>query len=218
MTQHVEEPEAKKLKMDSIRAASSTIYVPAEGVFRAATPPLVEGVATSSPQPSPAGRITPTKIPVKVEESEPVHFARTPSCEPPNVALIPEVNTSLLSLLGDPQSPVTTAQPGSPTPETPLQTFHTISTTTRIPLADCVDNTPKPKMKPLFSGNENTPLAPTMTREQALAQIAERRGRARSLAQGTLTPRKQMVEGGVRRDISAPAVRSGNPRGRSQVR
>jgi hypothetical protein len=53
----------------------------------------------------------------------------------------------------------------------------------------------------------NPAMTPTMTREQALAQIRERRGRARSVAQGTATPRKQMTEGaGPRRDISAPTA------------
>lgn len=66
----------------------------------------------------------------------------------------------------------------------------------------------------------NPALTPTMTREQALAQIRERRGRARSAAaaQGsttaaaaaTTTPRRQMVVGLVeRRDVSAPAGRVG---------
>jgi hypothetical protein len=215
-SQHEEEPEAKKLKMDSIRAASSAIYIPAEGVFRAATPVQEPISATSKAD------TTPVKTPAsKPQTEEPQSYARTPSCEPPNTALVPDINTSLLSLLGSPRSPTSTTSPTSPThhidtPSTPLQTFHTISTTTRIPLAGGSDETPKPKL--VANGNENTPLAPTMTREQALAQIAERRGRARSLAQGTLTPRKQMVDGGVRRDISAPAIRSGNVRGRSQVR
>ncbi|KKY18823.1 hypothetical protein UCDDS831_g05763 [Diplodia seriata] len=42
-------------------------------------------------------------------------------------------------------------------------------------------------------------------REAALEQIQERRKRARSVAEGRATPRRQMVEGtGVRRDVSAP--------------
>ena len=59
----------------------------------------------------------------------------------------------------------------------------------------------------------NPALTPTMTREQALAQIRERRGRARSIAQGAVTPRKQMVRGlsGERRDVSAPTGRVGAP-------
>ena len=55
----------------------------------------------------------------------------------------------------------------------------------------------------------NPALTPTMSREQALAQIRERRGRARSAAQGAVTPRKQMVQGVERRDVSAPTGRVG---------
>lgn len=46
----------------------------------------------------------------------------------------------------------------------------------------------------------------TMTREEALEQIRHRRERAKSFTAGTLTPRRQMVEGAAKRDISAPAV------------
>ncbi|CAG8953478.1 hypothetical protein HYFRA_00010228 [Hymenoscyphus fraxineus] len=94
---------------------------------------------------------------------------------------------------------------------TVIKTFHTISTTTRIPLAGTPDLTPLP-VNPAHQD-----LTPTMSREEALAQIRERRGRAKSLAQNILTPKKKMVEGIERRDISAPAVRS-VPRSRSQAR
>lgn len=51
----------------------------------------------------------------------------------------------------------------------------------------------------------------TLDREAALAQIRERRGRARSVAIGQATPRKQMLEGvNGRRDISAPALNAWN--------
>lgn len=61
------------------------------------------------------------------------------------------------------------------------------TTTTTVPLAE------------VFS-------PPTMTREEALEQIRHRRERAKSFTAGTLTPRRQMVEGAAKRDISAPAV------------
>jgi hypothetical protein len=104
-----------------------------------------------------------------------------------------------------------TEEPGF-TPS-PIQTFHTISTTTKIPLAApaSVDVTH------LDASSAVDVLSPTMSREEALAQIRERRGRARSLAQGTLTPRKPILDGTVlseRRDCSAPTVRSGAVRGR----
>jgi hypothetical protein len=178
-------------------------------------------------------------------DSETRRYARTPSCEPPAPAVICDANTSLLSLLDAPQSatePDFIASFNIPTmadakqikedvetdegevPEeevddeadtTIVQTFHTISTTTKIPLANAPDLTPQTALPADLS---NPALSPTMSREEALAQIRERRGRARSLAQGTMTPRKQMVEGTSRRDISAPAIRSGNVRGRCQVR
>ncbi|PSR78406.1 hypothetical protein BD289DRAFT_463311 [Coniella lustricola] len=53
----------------------------------------------------------------------------------------------------------------------------------------------------------NPALTPTMTREQALAQIRERRGRARS--GGVATQRKPRVHGMERRDMSAPVRRKG---------
>ena len=47
----------------------------------------------------------------------------------------------------------------------------------------------------------------TLDRERALELIRQRRGRARSVAMGHATPGKQMVEGVVRRDISAPTLK-----------
>ncbi|KAM7206433.1 hypothetical protein V8F20_002782 [Naviculisporaceae sp. PSN 640] len=77
-----------------------------------------------------------------------------------------------------------------------------------------------PGEKPSFDVN-NPALTPTMTREEALAQIRERRGRARSVGRpaangaataapekpvAAVTPRRQMIEGLERRDVSAPAA------------
>lgn len=94
----------------------------------------------------------------------------------------------------------------------------TTTTTTTVPLREDHESVdPReyaqsgrktPSRDPSFDVN-NPALTPTMTREQALAQIRERRGRARSAAQGAATPRKQMVAGnGERRDVSAPAGRA----------
>jgi hypothetical protein len=219
---------------------SSTIFIPAEGVFRTVSPAPEE-----SPWISPAKKSVPifqdtyTPLEPQAKKSvplfqdptprEPQSYARTPSCEPPAEALQTSINTSLLSLLDAPLSPTRTEESESEDNTTVIQTtsedqtetisviqtFHTISTTTRIPLANPPDLTP-PTVLP---ASLDPALSPTMSREEALAMIRERRGRARSLAQGTLTPRKQMVEGtGSRRDISAPAIRSGGVRGRSQAR
>ncbi|KAL3424177.1 hypothetical protein PVAG01_03458 [Phlyctema vagabunda] len=205
------------------------IFIPAEGIFKAV--PLPEN-SLSSPTKKAIDR-----SPSSEREGGRELHARTPSCEPPSLAIIQDINTraSLQSLFDAPQGPVYPSQPltndeniisdesegttfnpsekfGNLTP-----TFHTISTTTRIPLADPADLDSKTILKPTRPDFDS--FNPTMTREEALARIQERRGRARSLAQGTMTPRKQMVEGGgARRDISAPAFRSGKERGRPQVR
>jgi hypothetical protein len=101
--------------------------------------------------------------------------------------------------------------------------FYTVTTTTTVPLREKRNVDPREYMANGRRSNQRTPsfdvnnpaLTPTMTREQALAQIRERRGRARSAAQGAMTPRKQMVSGGgERRDVSAPTARAVS-RGRS---
>lgn len=159
---------------------------------------------------------------------------RTPSCEPPSAA-IQGPNASLLLLLdtsSESNLPETSARPAAHSQSTypsglqishklPQSTsqFRSHTYTTTIPLADASDDAPKAVLLSVKDGELDTALSPTMTRAEALAQIRERRGRARSLAQGTMTPRKQMVEGaGIRRDISAPAIRGESARGRSQVR
>ncbi|PNY29956.1 Uncharacterized protein TCAP_00117 [Tolypocladium capitatum] len=53
----------------------------------------------------------------------------------------------------------------------------------------------------------NPALTPTMTREQALAKIRERRGRVRSVAQAAATPRRG-AKGSDRREVSAPTVKT----------
>ena len=79
-----------------------------------------------------------------------------------------------------------------PLPITPQRTISYTRTTT-VPLKDGVAFTPAPA----------TPGG--ISREDALEQIRQRRGRARSIAAGNGTPRKKMVEiGELRRDISAP--------------
>jgi hypothetical protein len=92
--------------------------------------------------------------------------------------------------------------------------FYTVTTTTTVPVHDDkVRNsasfnerlrTPSHNSTGTTFDMSNPALTPTMTREQALAKIRERRGRARSMAQGAMTPSRRMVEGIERRDMSAP--------------
>ncbi|GAB7360010.1 hypothetical protein MBLNU230_g7535t1 [Neophaeotheca triangularis] len=107
------------------------------------------------------------------------------------------------------------------TSQRPHHSIRTITTTTTIPTHF---NTPSHKPPPisLTNGNEQEnidpdPSAPQQQQQQqqgfdraaALAAIQYRRGRAKSIADGHLTPRKQMMEGAnlkERRDVSAPAL------------
>lgn len=118
----------------------------------------------------------------------------------------------------EPESPERKEARESYRPHTSAASYTiTTTTTTSIPLKEEENVDPRnyaksgrrnPNRDPSFDVN-NPALTPTMTREQALAQIRERRGRARSAAQGAATPRKQMVAGGgERRDVSAPAGRA----------
>ncbi|KAK3704998.1 hypothetical protein LTR37_013515 [Vermiconidia calcicola] len=102
------------------------------------------------------------------------------------------------------------------TPVRPHALVRTVTTTTTIPM----HFTPVSKhLPPVFDPEdaENIPptsnatlpdgTQPTFDRAAALAAIEYRRGRAKSIANGQATPRKQMMEGiKGRRDISAPAL------------
>ena len=121
-------------------------------------------------------------------------------------------------------------QPHETTPFRPQPSIRTVTTTTTVPM----HFTPvsKPKSTQFTNPAEDAenippsttdPSAPTFDRAAALAAIEYRRGRAKSLANGQATPRKQMMEGvgpGGRRDISAPALgqKSGNAGAGSAVK
>ncbi|KAI5864390.1 hypothetical protein GGS23DRAFT_497360 [Durotheca rogersii] len=103
------------------------------------------------------------------------------------------------------------------------------TTTTTVPVRDSgASNTSNTSgggsRTPSFDVN-NPAMTPTMTREQALAQIKERRGRARSAAQQhpgghgssgsgstATTPKRHGSGTGERRDVSAPAGRAAKAR------
>lgn len=96
-----------------------------------------------------------------------------------------------------------------------LYNSHTSTVTTKVPIRDeeiqrsSTASFNEKLRTPSNSSNasfdtKNPALTPTMTREEALAKIRERRGRARSAANGAATPSKKMIQGKDRRDMSAP--------------
>lgn len=116
------------------------------------------------------------------------------------------------------EDPVTSRESLEPRPHTSTATYATV--TTRIPVQDegtMASSTSSigRKLHTPTSGNKasfdttNPALTPTMTREQALAKIRERRGRARSVENGKATPHKKMLQGKERRDMSAPTAKAG---------
>ena len=161
-------------------AESLIQFSPTSGTFRAAQ---ISSIPSSPRESSPTHEIPQT--PTALLRFSP-QFPTTMTIPIP----LPEETTPLAP------SPPKLRFPTTPRP-LPVPPPHTTQvsnvTTTFVPLA--VAESPAPF----------TPSA-TMTREEALEQIRQRRGRARSIAAGHTTPRKQMIDlGGLRRDISAPA-------------
>lgn len=180
------------------------------------TPVLEEEELPQAPHPTPAVDQQTNETMVHDESTL---EAQTEELEDANEPT--EASTATTVPLKD--SPPSTPPRVQQTPEEEVPCPHsvrTVTTTTRIPM----HFTPvsKPAMMP-HSERENCPpesqsddcaveetsSALPFDREAALAAIAYRRGRARSIANGTLTPRKQMLEGvniNGRRDISAPVI------------
>ncbi|RDA94795.1 hypothetical protein CP533_4261, partial [Ophiocordyceps camponoti-saundersi (nom. inval.)] len=192
--QQEEKKKNKKKKQQPGRR--STIFCPIEGIFRTVT-----DQADEEEQPEPDRK-----------------YARTPSVEPPSFAL---QRSSLESLLEAPQQPAQIRRVPSTEPIRRPHTSTAITTTTKIPLRDESDERPSSSLLPLgprtpsslTTNNTNTTfdranpaLTPTMTREQALAKIRERRGRVRSAAAAAAAATPNRL--GDRRHMSAPTPTS----------
>ena len=130
--------------------------------------------------------------PSKPSSSPPTEKAPEPSTQAsqstPQATDLPSLHTSPVQ----PTPSFTFPHTPRPHPIPPPRTISYTKTVT-IPLKDDLPFAPAPA----------TPGG--ISREDALEQIRQRRGRARSIAAGNGTPRKRMVEvGELRRDISAP--------------
>ncbi|PHH83849.1 hypothetical protein CDD82_41 [Ophiocordyceps australis] len=174
----------------------STIFLPQQGIFRTVVDP---------------------------DEPDAAHprHARTPSADPPALALALQSRSSLQSLLNAPHGAAShpTPLPTRPDPvalsQSPDMRPHSSATlytvTTTVPLradgqaadSSFADKLRTPSANSAVSFDLHNPaLTPTMTREEALAKIRERRGRVRS-AQNAATPAKP-ARGCNRREVSAP--------------
>ncbi|KAF2216263.1 hypothetical protein CERZMDRAFT_93559 [Cercospora zeae-maydis SCOH1-5] len=152
------------------------------------------------------------------EDEEPVAEIPSPVALPSrhSRATTPSTSTSH-STTKVPLAPSSPQTPGLiATPARPYGSVRTITTTTTIPM----QFTPAKPVATHSVDAETIPLtvmspqrdrsgsAPAFDREAALAMIAYRRGRAKSIADGQATPRK--LEGAVkikeRREVSAPVL------------
>lgn len=293
----------RKSKTERLRESQSreqrhsTIFVPTEGIFRTIPQPEADGLDNAG-----HGRVQSEsrvedahverpqfEVPIMEERSKtpatpadnlsnPPYYARTPSVEPPDFAMLAKQRTSLLSLLDAPhdqpsrevtvptlpgpglatipsasyyprststdqndnsaltqESRLLPANAITATTTTSNTTWpddgqttrpHTSATdylytsstiTTTVPLKD-ESADPGPSLSQRILAAQKTPrrtseedqpswditnpaLTPTMTREQALAQIRERRARS-----GAVTPKRGITDGAgtERRDLSAP--------------
>ena len=149
-----------------------------------------QDLLTFSPTTGTFFKAQPPTSPTKPSPPPPIQ--ETPERSTRNSQSTPRA-TDLPSLHTTPVQPTpSSTMPHMPRP-LPIPPPRTISYTKTItvPLKDDLPFTPAPA----------TPGG--VSREDALEQIRQRRGRARSIAAGNGTPRKRMVED-LRRDISAP--------------
>jgi hypothetical protein len=245
----VEEPSTEPTQLRSKKEPRrSTIFCPREGIFRTVSEQeaaVLEAQKESHTTLEVQDNVNATSADLlDVAERNSRMYARTPSVDPPDFALLAQERMSLASLLNAPHSDAHTAPlPNIPTysaedeaasvgvresafqpprPHTSAAAYTITTTTTTVPIRDENDRTDSTFAEKLRTPSNcsnasfdlNDPaLTPTMTREQALAKIRERRGRARSAAQGAATPHKKMVEGKEKRHMSAPTTKnSGKPR------
>ncbi|KAM0799662.1 hypothetical protein BDR22DRAFT_973625 [Usnea florida] len=149
-----------------------------------------QDLLTFSPKTGTFSKVQSPTSPTK--PSSPLPLQETPERSTRNSQSTPRA-TDLPSLHSTPFQPTLSSTfPHTPRP-LPIPPPRTISYTKTItvPLKDDMPFSPAPA----------TPGG--VSREEALEQIRQRRGRARSIAAGSGTPRKRMVED-LRRDISAP--------------
>jgi hypothetical protein len=177
------------------------------------TPASVEDEATQARQSTPENDDSDITQPIPQHSDDTIEY--TIHDEEPEVSH----RTTTVPLKESPPSTPPRAQLESELNDQIQRSVRTITTTTRIPMhftpvskpallpAWEQENTEPRKFGSTSSAGEVSSLP--FDREAALAAIAYRRGRAKSIANGTLTPPRQMVEGinlKSRRDVSAPVI------------
>ncbi|KAL2024361.1 hypothetical protein VTK56DRAFT_8843 [Thermocarpiscus australiensis] len=99
-----EQPTHRRSKTDLLREKEprrTTIFLPAEGIFRTVSQAEAEAQATKASTREASPTETASSLPITPTDSDPM-FRRTPSVDPPDFAVLSKERTSLLSLLNAP--------------------------------------------------------------------------------------------------------------------
>ncbi|KAH7320108.1 hypothetical protein B0I35DRAFT_229019 [Stachybotrys elegans] len=225
----VSEMEAEALEAQSKAEAEMNVDQPAE--LSVKTERLAEPARSDelpSPEEPPEGH---GRMYARTPSVEPPSFALLAQDRVSLLSLLnaPHNNAQPSSIITIPTQPDETvrAKNKEPTPSPELRphtstasyatstaSYSTATTTTSVPIHDDnyrPDSSFSEKLRTPSSGSQasfdltNPALTPTMTREQALAKIRERRGRARSIAQSAAASHKKMLDkNSDRRHMSAP--------------
>lgn len=242
-----ERPETPNV-LDQIQepATEAVAFDPTTGTFERVEPEAEAGEEAEQPAKPDSSPWTPQEQQIQPVQPQdvPLPVSLRASQEP--LDPISEANTESSPIhVAPPAAPSTRPAPltsisgnahGTPS-STPVKHI-TTTTTTKVPIHFTPPSAAHPSQPPTPSTIAHFPISSSpsksaivegdavlgdavIDREAALEMIRQRRGRARSMAMGHATPRKQMLagEGGVggagamgpglagRRDISAPALR-----------
>ncbi|EGR48769.1 uncharacterized protein TRIREDRAFT_36639, partial [Trichoderma reesei QM6a] len=231
--------QQQELKPGKVRkgARRSTVFYPQEGVFRTVSEQeaieleaqrKAEIVIEAHEEPEPEMPSSPADR----KEAHQRTFAKTPSVEP-SVYDFPPGKSSLMSLINAPRiDPQADSLPNlrsiPPFPDNTkvaqegarasAKSVYTVTKTTTVPVRDERSTSSSFNQRMRTASNSSAAsfdttdpaMTPTMSREEALAQIRERRGRARSATRGAATPLSRPTSGLGRRDISGPVGRVGS--------
>ncbi|EHK15493.1 uncharacterized protein TRIVIDRAFT_196340 [Trichoderma virens Gv29-8] len=210
-------------------ARRSTVFYPKEGVFR--TVSEQEAIELEAQRKAEIvieahEEVEPEMPPPKEKiEAHQRTFARTPSAEPSSVYELSHGRSSLMSLINAPRidaqadslpnlrsfPTVRDNEAAQERSQSSSKSSYTVTTTTSVPVRDERSSSSlsfNQRMRTASNSSSasfdtsDPAMTPTMTREEALAKIRERRGRARSTTRGAATPQSRPTSGMGRRVIS----------------
>ncbi|KAH0490481.1 hypothetical protein TgHK011_001948 [Trichoderma gracile] len=209
--------QQQELKLGKVRkgARRSTVFYPQEGVFRTVSEQeaieleaqrKAEIVIEAHEEPEPEMPSSPAD---RKEAHQPSRQREGALELAPKSASAPAPQTERFALPRKRKSAEMRAS---------AKAVYTVTKTTTVPVRDERSTSSSFNQRMRTASNSSAAsfdttdpaMTPTMTREEALAQIRERRGRARSATRGAATPQSRPTSGLGRRNISGPVGRVGS--------